>query len=382
LKSLLQGGGKLSDAQEIEIRGASKEDFCEISTLYTKVYEGYYPIPETTDVKLFRQAVENHFWLVALKDGKIIASLILAGDGENGICKCYGAVVEKEFQSRKIMLELHKHAEEMTDYPVYYAISRTNSLAPQRILKQLGFAGAGIFPNAMRIKSLETQGLFVSYKKDALKARKKPILITPTSKLYKLVKNALNLGEASFVSKRIKKNGNFLDFCVTSVSGIKWEYKNYKEENLLQCDFFPFYEPNLKLYTEDRSTEVFIHYNPKAGYVYLLGVKSDNNLLSVLEGVADFALSLECFYIEMVIPADNIELQAAAYNADFLPCAYFPAFKKEGDKRVDQIVSSRLLVPPSFKRVHLEDMNREFVKAYCDVYTKKMRKDIYAWLYR
>ena len=366
----------------MEIRRASREDFLQINSLYDEVYEGYYPLPETMNRKIFEWIVEEDLWLLALDGGKIIASLIFAGNEVNEICKCYGAAVKMEYSSRGIMTKLHSYGEELLKYPIYYALARMDSLAPQKILKKLGFVGLGIFPNAMRIKTLETHGLFACYKGDILNLRSEPTLIEPIRRIYALVRGILKLGNADIEPVRLKRRGESIDFYISTSKSVNWEYKDYKEQGILLFDFFPFYEPNMKFYTKNRSTEIFAYYNPKAAHIYITGMKTDEEILDVLESISDSALTLGCSYIEIVIPVNRLDAQIAAYNSDFLPSAYFPAFKKEGDKRVDCIVACRLLVPPSFKKILKEDMNRDFVKAYCDIYTEKMERDVYEWIYR
>jgi len=364
------------------IREVEKKDFGDINRLYNDVYEGFYPLPETYNKKIFDDTLndDSHLWLVSEdEEGKIIASLILVGNRERDICKCYGAAVRREFQGKEVMYELHSEAERRLKCRIYYAIARMNSIAPQKLLKKLGFMPFGIFPNAMRIKEVETHGLFVSYKGDIIKEREKPVIIKPFEAIYSCASDILHLGEAEIVQESEIHQGRAVDLRMSTAPSVSMEWMDYVNYGSLELSYFPFFKPNLKLYSNDLSTEIFVYYNPMAAHMYILGIKTIDPMYDVLEGIASAALSMGCYYIECVVPAELPEIQSAMYESGFLPSAYFPAFKKKDGSRCDCFINCRLLLPPSFREVHAEDMNKRFLKAYSDIYIGRVRKDLYGW---
>ena len=366
----------------MEIKEIEKKDFSDINKLYNEVYKGYYPLPETYNKKIFDEVVDDdsHFWLVAEEEGKPVASLIMVGSRKRGVCKCYGAAIRKDFQAKGIVYTLHKEAEKMAKYPIYYAIARMNVVTPQKLLRKLDFYPLGIFPNAMRVKDVETHGLFVSYRGDMLKERKRPVIIEPIREIYDCARDVLNLDAADTVPLiREEHPRNPVDFRINTSPTVRWEWADYRGQEVLIMDYFPFFEPNMKLYSEDMTSEVFIHYSPTSAHMYVLGIKSENDLREVFEGISNVALSFGCYYIELVAPTSSPDLQSAMYLSDFLPSAYFPAFKKARTFREDCFIACKLLLPPQFGNVHVDDMNKNFLRAYCDIYTEKIRREVYGW---
>ncbi|MDY6985463.1 MAG: GNAT family N-acetyltransferase [Candidatus Thermoplasmatota archaeon] len=364
------------------IRNVEKKDFGEINRLYNDVYEGFYPLPETYNKKIFDEALDDdsHLWLVSEDEGgKIVASIILVGNREKDICKCYGAAVKKEFQEKGVMYELHSEAEKRSECRMYYSIARMNNMAPQKLLRKLGFMPFGIFPNAMRVKTVETHGLFVSYKGGIIEEREKPVIIKPFEAIYSCASDILHLGKAEIVEESGIHPGRAVDLRMSVAPSVSMEWTDYMNYGSIELSYFPFFKPNLKLYSSDLSTEIFIYYNPMAAHMYILGIKTTDPMYDVLEGIASAALSMGCYYIECVVPAESPELQSAMYESGFLPSAYFPAFKKKDGSRSDCFINCRLLLPPSFREVRTDDMNKRFLKAYSDIYTERVRRDLYGW---
>jgi N-acetylglutamate synthase-like GNAT family acetyltransferase len=363
------------------IREAEKKDFGEINRLYNDVYEGFYPLPETYNKRVFDETIDDgsHLWMVAEEEGEIIASIILVGNKERELCKCYGAAVRNEFQKKGVLYELHMETERRAQYRIYYAIARMNHMAPQKLLKKLGFMPFGIFPNAMRVREVETHGLFASYKGNIMEERKKPVIIRPFEGMHSCASGIMNLGDADIVEEADVCSDGRIDLRMSTAPSLRGEMANYADYGALKLSYFPFFQPNLKLYSENLSTEVFVYHNPMAAHMYILGIKTTEPMCSVLEGIASAALSTGCYYIECVVPAESPEMQSAMYESNYIPSAYFPAFKEEGGTRSDCFITCRLLLPPSFKWVHTDDMNKKFLGVYSDMYIERVRKDLYEW---
>jgi RimJ/RimL family protein N-acetyltransferase len=370
---------------EIEIRKAGEEDFTKISSLYDRVYGGLYPVSEASNPEEFKKIIQdrNHLWLIALKENRLVGSLVFAIDGDNGISKCYGAVVEPSEQNSGIMHKINSYGiESIKNSDIFYAVARAGVRAPQRVLQKLGFAPLGIFPNAMRIRRLETHGLLACFKNKALEERQIPSLIQPAIRLYDLIKPRLGLHAANQVEVKVENNDLAVDLNIDSTPSVKDQYYRCKAEKRLLYDYYPFYEPNLRFYTSDGQNEAFTFHNSRASFLYVLGVKTKTERkdpTQILESVAEAALGLNCSYIEMVVPSNDPGLQSAAYSANFLPSAYFPAFKKDGKLRTDCLITARLLVPPSFKSINNGDIYGDFINTYCDIYTERIRREICAW---
>jgi L-amino acid N-acyltransferase YncA len=364
----------------MNIKTATEEDFLKIRALYQKVYAGNYPVNETDDPEEFERAINDgkHEWLLAIEENDIIGSLILAFDKPRSLVKWYGAAVDPRARRKGVLSALNQRGlESSQNYQVRYAVARAEYPAPNEALLKCGFKPLGIFPNAMKIRKLETHGLLGNISPDAIKNRKTPVLIEPSERIFSILNSSNDLGEAEIVDIDLDYTYQSTEFEVVPGEDVKKEYYNEKSKSQLLFDYYPFFEPNLKCRAVDGSGEVYMYHNQKAALLYIHGLKTIQGIGQVyelLESLADFALQLGSYYIELVVPADNPELQAAAYKANYLPCAYFPAFKKEENLRKDCIIASRVLVVPSFQKLKNGKIYKPFIETYCKTYTKKNRK--------
>lgn len=390
---------KLVSGEELLVRHADDKEMDDLKKLYFDVYGGRYTLPEVTNRDKMKWVLNdpNYLWLVACDKEQLVGAVIFVVDRKHRVGKSLAGVIRPQYEGKHIMLSLMRKGlnhlmDEKKLCDLQYAVVRTVSVAPQKMLTRLGFVGLGIFPNVRRIRGYETHGLAALFKPVSLAARKRtPVLIPPVEQIFKVTSSMLRLGKAKIknkiaksslkdVQKNVKGNdlSSEVEFLIERSKELEWEYYRLRDTGKLNAEFFPFHYPNVKLYTRDQKTEVFLNFQEIDGHADLLGIKTDRwDLANLLCRVGDYAESLGVKYLEMLVSAYDPELQWSAYKANFLPCAYFPAFKMgEGGERLDYVVMFRSFVPLTFGGLKLTDKTKPYLVAFYKIYTKRLMEQI------
>lgn len=360
--------------EEFIIARARKRDIPEIQNLYNEVYEGKYTIPEIIQKKKMEKIIydKNRLWVVAInKDKKICASYIFAIDFEKLIGKLYAAVVHPNFRGRDIMPRMinatKRFLEKNNVYlDTVYATFRTVSLAPKKVLSDLGFISLGIFPNVHRLDEEETHGLQAWFSENCFETRKKPPFLIPEFlPIYDVIREQLSLEEAFICEHKTDKPIKFNN--IIHGERVKRSYKTQKAKNELLFSFFPFHEPNYCFESKKEKIRVYLYSEIKDGHTCILGIyNKDKNieLKQILKAVIEAGYSMRMDYIELLVSAYNIKEQRAAIDSGFLPCAYYPAFDLINNERIDYFICAYSSRDLKFSNVKLFETDRKFIDAY------------------
>jgi len=378
------------DGSEFSLCIAREADMDNIKRVYYEVYGGNYTLPEVTNSDKMKWAIHdpNFIWLLMRKEERIVGSVLFVVDPKERLGKSLAGAVLPEFRGHNLMKKAIKRG---LDYVFYeknlvdavYGVVRTFvPMSFHKNLKDLGFIDVGIFPNVRKISKYETHGLKVAYRDGAVENRKKePHLIEPAKSIYDVVRLLLNLEEAECVPYEYVTHKTFkkYEFYIEKSPEIEWEYYRERDSGKLLMSFYPFHYPEIKLYTKDKKTRIYLHYEERDGHGDVMGIATNEpeNLTDILENVAQYAESIGVKYLELLINAFDPEIQKRTYEADFIPCAYFPAMKSSAEGgRIDFIVSCRNFVPLDFKEMKLTDDTRAYVRAYFKLWTEKLWKDL------
>ena len=145
----------------------------------------------------------------------------------------------------------------------------------------------------------------------------------------------------------------------------------------LKFGFFPFHEPNQILSDPTGQVRVFLSHQETDGHSSILGVDpGPYEPVSVLLSVAEYCEDRGAVYLELLVSAYQPELQAAAYLAGFLPCAYFLGAEIREQKRCDVIVTSRTFVPLHFSGLRLTESAKPYLLEFFKVYTERLWEDL------
>ncbi len=380
---------EVSPDLEVMLRVAEEKDMDNIKALYDEVYGGNYTLPEVNELDKMKWAIHDphYLWLLNEKDEQIVGSVLFVVDPQNLIGKTFAGVVHPRYRGNKMMVKSIARGilylmEEHSNCDLIYAVVRTFvSRGFHRDLKELGFIDTGMFPNVRKVKRYETHGLKVMYKKGVLeKRRKNPVLTPESDMIYAIIRDMLGLEMARIEQVKVERRNSAekLEFLMEKSPDIEWKYYKARDNGELIFSFYPLHYPQLRLYTKDEKTVVYLHYQEIDGYGSLMGIKTDrDDLLSVLLAIAEYCESMGAGYLELLIPARDPDIQRMAYEAQFLPCAYFPAAKLEPDgTRLDYLVTCCTFVPPHFKGLKLTEISKSYLMAFFKIYSQRLWEEL------
>lgn len=362
----------LPDGRQALMRRATPEDAEGIFLLYQAVYEGTYTLPIVNLREERRAALSDPgtLWLVDEIDGRIVGSVIFSVDGAIRCGKVFAAAVVPECRRGELMFETLRAGIDHLLYQdgsvdVIYATTRTQSVAPSRLLRKLGFVSMGIFPNVHRLIDYETHGLMAIFHPAAWEKRSRPpVLIPEVNGFYEIVRDTFGLEPAQIeaVTDRLKLH-------VTRGDEARHEYERLRAAGELVWYFFPFHRPNLMFSTESGSVQAFLNREGKDGHGVVVGLKIDResvaHLEHVLEVVFDTACTLGIEYLEILVDAYSPKHQRAALTAGYLPCGYFPSFELQPDgQRRDYLILAKTMAPLNFSNVQMTPRDRKFLDVY------------------
>ncbi|MDD2715168.1 MAG: hypothetical protein PHW04_04665 [Candidatus Wallbacteria bacterium] len=359
--------------QEFLIATARKRDVKAIQELYNEVYEGNFTLPEIIQRKKMEKIMydESHLWILAVQNKRICASYIFAIELEKKIGKLYAAVVHPDFRGNDLMVKMitctKKYLEkEMNIYlDTVYATFRTVSLAPRKVLSDMGFKSLGIFPNVHRVDEEETHGLQAWISEEAVRNRKKPPFLLPEMiPIYDVVRQEMGLEEAIICDEHKERELKFDKILQGEI--VKKTFLALKKKGGLFFDFFPLHEPNYCFENSAESIKVFMYVEEKDGHSCVTGIQArqKDDLARILKGVISTGATLRMDYIELLVSGYDIKQQKSSLDAGFLPCAYYPAFDLADGERLDFIVCAYSSRELNFSNVKLFETDRQFIDAY------------------
>ncbi|HEY3998390.1 MAG TPA: hypothetical protein VGO93_05965 [Candidatus Xenobia bacterium] len=383
----------LEEGRTLQLREATEPDMDAIKHLYFTVYGGRYSLPEVTDVDKMKWAIHdpNYIWiLVEDEEARIVSSVIFVVDQQARLGKTFAGVVDPDYRGHSLLVRTLERGLEILlegDKPIcdlIYAVVRTfTPLSFHEDLKSVGFVDMGVFPNVRKVKKYETHGLKVRFSSRALDLRRQtPSLITATKLIYDVARPLLGLEEADVRESGTRRPSSTSDgrfqFMIHRAPEVEWEYYRVRDEGELLFDFFPLHYPHLKLYTRDERHVVFIHFLETDGHACILGIKTDaSDLAAFLLAVGEMAESIGIKYLELLVSAYDADMQQTAYDANFLPCAYFPAMQLDDEgRRQDYIVTSCTFMAPHFRGLTLSPDTRPYVQAFYKVYVGRLWEEI------
>ncbi|MFP4499213.1 MAG: hypothetical protein ACLFQV_13465 [Vulcanimicrobiota bacterium] len=378
-----------SENQKFNLRIAEETDMDSLKDLYFQVYGGKYTLPEVVDPDKMKWAINdpNFVWLVTETDKKLVGSVLFVMEKKHKLGKSLAGVVLPEFRGHKLMRHALKTG---LDYILYekdyvdvvYGVVRTFVTGGfHKDLKELGFVDIGIFPNVRKVSKYETHGLKALFKPEALQKRNiPPTLIPQANEIYEIVRERLELEKAQVVDYTYNTPAKFTEYKFETGKSpdIEWKYYKERDKNKLQMSFYPFHYPEILLHTPDKTTRAYIHFEERDGHGDLMGLYTENpgDLTSILNSIAEEAEDMGIKYLELLVSAYDYETQKKAYEADFIPCAYFPAVEMEEDKRLDFVAMCRNFVPLNFKEMKLTDDTRAYIRSYFKLCTLKLWEDL------
>lgn len=336
------------------------------------------------DFSLIRAFIrsESGYWFISKNEKQeIIASVLASYDKENQIAKAFGAVVRNECRGQGVMEELLSYGinylrEHTPGVDIIYSTTRTVNEAAQTLTEKLGFKKIGIFPNAHRTDEYETHCLCAIIYPSALETRNSEYkLHHEMAALYDIVQNEVGLTPLEPIvpekpTKELVRAGELE--VIKSPKFVAYRYNHLKAEKQLEFEFFPFHHPNLVIMSPDQSIELFCHLSNTDGYCVIVGGKMPPNqdFSQLFLQTNRLLRDAGARYIEVIVRADRPKILESILRAKFIPCGFFPAFQKIGDKRFDFLVFSRSFEVFDFQNVKLKGLNQVYLEQYYETWKR------------
>jgi len=382
-----------------KIKKANIQDKNYIKNLYKEVYGYNYSLPEVTDEDLLNEILlnpENIWLLVYDNENKVCGSLLFRIDKKNLLAKALAAVVKEKYRNNKIF-ELLFHLGfnySILKVEAVYALARTITLSPQKVLFKNNFIPAGIFPNVRRVLTYENHALFIYLTQKGLKKREKitkmNILVNEIHQilqkyLIRLIykENKLNLNASEFFKEKYQKvliqKLNFkpiiLDNINIIVDNIEKEYN--EKLNKLRFKFMPFHKPNFKIKTPLGS--IFLHFNYIDKHCAIMGLEVEDDLekiYNIFYNIPFIVDKLDARYLEVLSKAENYFYHNILIDIGFIPCAYFPIMLKENNKRKDVAAFFYPFNFPNLKNMIVPNIFKEYLKVIYSFLVNKLQEEI------
>lgn len=382
-----------------KIRKANIQDKNYIKNLYKEVYGYNYSLPEVTDEDLLNEILlnpENIWLLVYDNENKVCGSLLFRIDKKNLLAKALAAVVKEKYRNNKIF-ELLFHLGfnySILKVEAVYALARTITIGPQKVLFKNNFIPAGIFPNVRRVLTYENHALFIYLTQKGLKKREKitkmNILV---NEIYQILQkylirliykeNKLNLNDSEFFKEKYQKvliqkiniKPTILDNINIIVDNVEREYK--EKLNTLRFRFMPFHKPNFKIKTPIGS--VFLHFNYIDKHCAIMGLEVDNDIEKIYNlfyNIPFIIDKLDGRYLEVVSKAENYFYHNILIDIGFVPCAYFPIMLKEKNTRKDIAIFFYPFNFPNLKNMIVPDIFKDYLKVIYSFLVNKLQEEI------
>jgi hypothetical protein len=373
-----------------KIRKANIQDKNYIKNLYKEVYGYNYSLPEVTDEDLLNEILlnpENIWLLVYDNENKVCGSLLFRIDKKNLLAKALAAVVKEKYRNNKIF-ELLFHLGfnySILKVETVYALARTITPSPQKVLFKNNFIPAGIFHNVRRVLTYENHALFIYLTQKGLKKREKitkmNILV---NEIYQILqKYLIRLIYSEFFKEKYQKvliqKLNFKPIILDNINIIVDNVeKEYNEKlNKLRFKFMPFHKPNFKIKTPLGS--IFLHFNYIDKHCAIMGLEVEDDLekiYNIFYNIPFIVDKLDARYLEVLSKAENYFYHNILIDIGFIPCAYFPIMLKENNKRKDVAAFFYPFNFPNLKNMIVPDIFKEYLKVIYSFLVNKLQEEI------
>ena len=382
-----------------KIKKANIQDKNYIKNLYKEVYGYNYSLPEVNDEDLLNEILltPENIWLVVYdNENKVCGSLLFRIDKKNLLAKALAAVVKEKYRNNKIF-ELLFHLGfnySILKAEAVYALARTITIGPQKVLFKNNFIPAGIFPNVRRVLTYENHALFIYLTQKGLKKREKitkmNILV---NEIYQILQkylirliykeNKLNLNDSEFFKEKYQKvliqKLNFKPIILDNINIIVDNVeKEYNEKlNKLRFKFMPFHKPNFKIKTPLGS--IFLHFNYIDKHCAIMGLEVEDDLekiYNIFYNIPFIVDKLDARYLEVLSKAENYFYHNILIDIGFIPCAYFPIMLKENNKRKDVAAFFYPFNFPNLKNMIVPDIFKEYLKVIYSFLVNKLQEEI------
>ncbi|MBI4802165.1 MAG: hypothetical protein HY796_06540 [Elusimicrobia bacterium] len=373
----------------VKYRAAGKQDFPELLELSRLAAERIPPAqqhggagcsaPWNPQKILEEMQSKNSILFVAEKGREIAAVIFVLAERNHGLCKIYrmyahpGAQRAEEILKGLLLFTTDCLKNSAFRPDVLYTTTRTLALKHQEFTLELGFKILGIFPVSGRAAG-GLNGLTACYFNNALaEKRYTDFSLHPAiAPFYEIARKECALGKlpvAPSAPPPGERSGTTLPVleALEAPGFVARRFDMLKERKFIPINFYPFQKPNILITSPDQGIEIFVKAVQEPRFAAIVAEKLDLAVdpVRLYKAVTRILKGLNISYIEVINDAADTAGINDILNAGWLPCAYFPALKRQGNTRRDFIVFSK-----SFEEIfqpvsgRLRETYKQYLKAY------------------
>lgn len=333
-----------------------------------------------------RSALESEYeiWIVAERDGHIIAVVSAVIEFEYRLCKILFMYAKPGLEEAgKVQNELLQlligHAARKAD--IIYCTTHSVNFKQLELTTEAGFKVLGFFPLSFGVEESEANSITAYFLNDTLdKLRYVEFKLHPIIEpFYKILANECALPDLPVSSSPLlpfsKEPLPDLEM-IYAPKFVAKKHHRLRERKLLSNNFYPFQEPNAIICDPDELVEVFIGIYPENTYASIIEEKLELpvNPQELYKKVLLMLHEKNISYIEVLVDAADIVSIEYMAQAGFLPCAYFPCLKRHGDTRRDFVILGKTFEKLQVAGKPLQKIYLDYINCYLDIQMKTEHK--------
>ena len=338
-------------------RVAEARDVFPVMRLYQIATSGISKDSVFLDAKRLLEAIQSPHSprIVGERNGEIKAVFSILIDKADKIAKINRLYIDPHWEDWERMLRealpllVSYLTADKRAVEVIYTISRNFSPEQEKMTWEMGFKILGIIPNHPLMDGERLNGLtsyFVSHVLD--RKRYSDFALHPlVAPLYEITReqcglNELKISEAPSFGPMSFERLPALEL-IHAPQFVAHKFGILNERKSLSIHFYPFTTPNAMITDPAGKIEIYVKVMPGQRMATIIGERLDIAVspAELYREVARILAHQNISYIEAINDAADVWGIECFANAGYLPCAYFPALKSQGERRRDYVVLAR-----------------------------------------
>ncbi|MGE0174900.1 MAG: hypothetical protein AB7T49_19060 [Oligoflexales bacterium] len=383
----------------MRFRLASSADVFSILKLFHKSNTGASPSSAFLDYKKLSHTIDrkDSRWILTEMDGAPVTAIGLMLEPNQKLCKINKILVDADSAKTQLLIQeslrycLH-FLETETDMDVVYTTTLSLTRQQQDCTAKEGFKVFGVFPNALGEDNTALNGLTAYFLRNSLQEKRytKIALHPVVAKFFAIAASQCNIPQLPVADygaileelRSFEKENEGAPVpqleLIRAPEFVRAKFQDLMAKKSQIANFYPFYRPNCLITDPKQDIEIFIDIYETKRFAAIIGehVKKSVHPVSLYNEVQKLLRRNNVSYIEVINDAGDSFGNECIIRGGFTPCAYFPAFKSQGNVRRDYVVFGR-----SFEYLCQPDTNvgktyMEFFKEYLRVEMHKYFADL------
>lgn len=330
-------------------------------------------------------------WIVGERDNQLLACFSILLDSENRLAKINRLFIDPSWENWAQLLKdaLPLLIKYLTDdkrrIEVIYTTTKTFTLKQQEMTLNMGFKIMGILPTSGGKDDSQVNGLTAYFCDGVLNERRHsefslhPIVVP----FYELVRKECGLEPLPVAEKPEMGTLEFEPMpqleLIYAPNYVGEKFRKVRDRKSLSIHFYPFTQPNAIITDAKEKVEIYVKIVDESRMATIIGERLDVsvNPTELYSKVSHMLNARNVNYIEVINDAADIWGIEAITMAGFLPCAYFPCLKDQGDFRRDYVVLARSFERPFAETTTQFEVHHTFLDFFKEYYQLEAKSYLY-----